>query len=219
MSKKIRRNILPKPDEKLTKRQLIEILIVCMTVGILLLIYDYRDARINFNGVIKRNDAGFGNITQDLELEFLGETKDYTVEVSERGLSDEEVEAKFKQAVTEIENTYLGKNKSANKVMYDLLLNSNYADGLIDAFWRFDKYGYISSDGKLNEECITDAGEVINITAELSYEENTQLYSFSSPSKRGRNPLSKMEKENELSWLAHYYPGNCSCMCGICGTV
>ena len=155
-----------------------KILIVCLIMGTALLLHDYLETKVNFDGTLKRNEAGSGSAKESLELEILDESRELTVEVSEQALMSEQVESQFEKAIEEINETYLGKNESANNVCYDLNLKSSYCEGLIQAYWRFDNYGIISNDGKLNEENILDEGQVVNIIAELSYEEYERVYSF-----------------------------------------
>lgn len=161
----------------LTKKQLIEILIVTIILGLGILIYDF--VNTNFDGTIKRKDAGKGNISEGLRLEFLDQTKDLEIDVSDRRLSDDQIEKSFDMAIKEIEGTYLGVNKDANNVTYDLDLRSEYVDGLISAQWKLSPYGIISSEGKLKVENIPEDGELINITSTLFYEEQERIYSFS----------------------------------------
>ena len=170
---------MQKKTEIIGKKQIIEIVAVCIVMGVGLLIYDYWDTQVNFDGTIKRSEAGAGDINEKFDVDFLDESSEITVDVSEKSLSDSEMEKYFKQAIEEIDSTYLGDNKSANQVMYDLNLKSSYCGGLIDAYWKFDKYGYISTEGKLNETEIPDEGEVINLVAELSYGDESELYSLS----------------------------------------
>ena len=170
---------MQKNADSTSKKQLIEILAVCLVLGVGLLVHDYMETRVNFDGTLKRNKAGDGQSTENLELSFLEQNKELSVDVSEQSLSDKEIRAKFDQAISEIEETYLGDNKSANEVCYDLNLNSSYCDGTIDAYWTVDKFGIISSNGKLRTQEIPEEGEVINIVATLSYEDTTELYSFS----------------------------------------
>ena len=162
-----------------SKKQLIERIVVCLVLGIGLLVHDYLETRINFDGTIKRSAAGTGNSTEDLELNFLDQNKELSVEISDQSLSKKEIRSKIQEAIDEIEGSYLGKNKSANEVCYDLELKSSYCDGMIDAYWTFDKYGLISSDGTIRTSEIPEEGEVVNLVCELSYEETTELYSFS----------------------------------------
>ena len=52
----------------LTKKQLIEIVIVTTILGFGILLYDF--VNTNFDGIIKRKDAGKGILSEELRLEF-----------------------------------------------------------------------------------------------------------------------------------------------------
>lgn len=164
---------------ELTKKQIIEIVVVVFVMGIAILVFDYINANYRFDGKIERNSAAEGALSEELVLEFLDNKQEMTVEVSDRRLSKKELKEAFDQAVSEINETYLGQNDSAENVCYDLDLRSSYVDGLINAQWKFDQYGIISSEGKLQQEEIPEEGVVVNMTAVLSYEEEESLYSFS----------------------------------------
>ena len=156
-----------------------KILIACLVMGLGLLVYDYVDSKILFEGKLLRNETATGPKSEELQLRFKGNDKDYTVEISDRGLTQKQLKALFRQATEEIDKSYLGKNKSADQVMYDLNFKKSYCDGLINADFKFDKYGLINTDGTLVKEYIPDEGEVVNVIAELSYEDQVELYSFS----------------------------------------
>lgn len=164
---------------ELTKKQLIEIVVVIFAIGLGVLIFDYVNANFKFDGTITRNEAGQGPLTEDLRVKFKGNTKDLTIDVSDRRLSKKQLNKAFDRAIEEIEATYLGQNPSAGDVCYDLDLRTSYLDGMISAEWKFDQYGIIASDGSLNQEEIPDEGVVINITGLLYYEDEERLYSFS----------------------------------------
>lgn len=164
---------------ELTKKQIIEIVVVVFVMGMAILVFDYINANYRFDGKIERNSAGEGALSEELVLEFLDNKQEMTVEVSDRRLSKKELKEAFDQAVSEINDTYLGLNDSAENVCYDLDLRSSYVDGLINAQWKFDQYGIVSSEGKLQQEEISEEGVVVNMTAVLSYEEEESLYSFS----------------------------------------
>ncbi|MDC7279343.1 type II secretion system F family protein [Butyrivibrio fibrisolvens] len=162
----------------LTKKEFIEILAVTTFLGLGILVYDFVNTNLEFNGVIERNEAGTGSISEDLQLEFLDQKKEFEVEVSDRRLSEKEIEKSFDKAVKEIEETYLGQNESANNVTYDLVLGTEYVDGLIEASWKLSPYGIISRDGKLKVENIPEGGEIVDVQCTLYYEEAERIYSF-----------------------------------------
>ena len=163
----------------LTKKQLLEIIIVSVVLGLGILLYDFVNTNLSFDGVIKRNKAGTGSISEELLLEFLDQKQELTVEVSDRKLKAKEVDKYFDKAIQEIETTYLGENESANNVTYDLNLGTEYMDGVIGATWKASPYGIISSEGKLRRENIPEEGAVVDLTCTLFYEEAERIYSFS----------------------------------------
>ena len=150
---------------------------VTTMLGLAILVYDL--VNINFDGVIKRNEAGAGSVSEDLQLEFSDHRQEFEVEVSEKRLSEKEIEKNFDIAIREIEDTYLGENKSANNITYDLDLETEYVDGLIEASWKISPYGIISRDGKLRVDNIPEAGEIVDLQCTLYYEEAERIYSFS----------------------------------------
>lgn len=162
----------------LTKKQMIEILVVTFVLGMAILIFDFVNTNYKFDGRLERKEPGTGSFTEELKLNFLDQKQDISVDVSSRRLTDAELKETFEKAVEEIENTYLGKNASANEVTEDLDFKTSYVDGLIEADWKVDPTGVISKDGKLNPKAISEDGEVINITAFLYYEGEEYLHSF-----------------------------------------
>ena len=163
----------------LTKKQLIEIIIVSVVLGLGILLYDFIDINLGFDGVIKRNKAGAGSISEELQLSFLDQNQELTVEVSDRKLNEKEVDKYFDKAIKEIEKTYLGENESANNVTYDLELGTEYVDGVIGANWKASPYGIISSEGNLKVDNIPMDGCVVDLTCTLFYEEAERIYTFS----------------------------------------
>ncbi len=164
---------------EITKKQLIEILIVIALLGVGLLVSDYIKTRVKFDGTIERQQAGKGDISKDLELEFLDEKQRLKVDIQEQRLSKKQLKKTFDAAIREINETYLGKNKAADNVSYDLILKDSYANGLITAEWKFDPYGYFQADGKIHSEEIPEEGVVVGITAILRYDQEERIHTFS----------------------------------------
>lgn len=162
----------------LTKKQMIEILVASVVLGVMLLIFDFVNTNLKFDGVITRNEAGTGSLTEELKLKYLDQSNELEVEVSDRRLSEKALKKVFNQAVSEIEATYLGENASADNVTEDLNLAASYVDGLIEAEWKVDDAELMSKDGKLKEENIPENGQVVNVTAFLYYEDEQYIYSF-----------------------------------------
>ncbi len=169
---------MQKGHDLISKKQTIKIIVVCIVMGLLLMAYDYKCTIGSFDGNIKRSAAGQGNKIENFQIDFLDQEKDIDITVSEQSLSAEEVQANFAKAIEEIDETYLGKNQSADNVSYDLNLQPSYCNGLITAYWKFDEYGLVGSDGTIREDKIPKEGKVVNIISELTYEGESQLYSF-----------------------------------------
>lgn len=154
------------------------ILIAVVALGLILLVVDYRAAKVGFDGRLDRSSPGGRTSAQTLELSFLENEEEIEIEVSPKGLSEKEIQQALKDAVTEIDETYLGDNESANEVCHNLLLKDSYADGLVEVKWTFDKYGYISDSGEINKEKIPKEGQLITISANMICESSEQIYSF-----------------------------------------
>lgn len=181
-------------DQGKIQKQIIEIVIVAVVLGLLILIYDFVNNRINFDGTFDRKSAGQGDTTQVVELQYDDSKEDISVSISDQILTEEQVEKYFDEAIDELESTYLGENKSANDVRRDLVLKKTYVDGLISAQWKFDKYGIVSQDGVINEDNISEDGDIVSATVILSYEEYERVYGFSFVV----NPLGTDTKEGQL---------------------
>ena len=169
---------MQKSHDITSKKEILKILAVTTFLGLTIFIYDFVNNRINFDSSLLRNSAGSGNTNIELEAEYDDETSDIVVEVSEQGLSDEELEANFDKAIDEINASFLGENTDASNVYYDLNLKDSYVDGLIKASFSFDNYRVISSEGKINEEKLDDEN-IVRCVATLSYGEKTKEYGFS----------------------------------------
>lgn len=154
------------------------ILIAIVALGVLLLVVDYRATKVNFNGRLERNAAGGSARRETLDLSFLEENQELEVEVSPKGMSEKEIEQAFETAVAEIDKTYLGENVSANEVSHNLVLKDSYANGLVEAEWTFDKFGYISEKGVINKDKVPKDGQLITITANMFCQEAQRIYSF-----------------------------------------
>ncbi|MCR5417020.1 MAG: type II secretion system F family protein [Pseudobutyrivibrio sp.] len=168
-----------KKHDLTSKKQIIEILVVAIIFGIGLLIYDYQATKINFDGTFERNDAGHGNIQDTVQVQFDDEVRDMDISVSEKLLTEEAVNEAFDAAIEEIDNTFLGENKSANDVRYNLNLKEKYYDGLINAQWQISDFSIISTEGIVNQDNVPEEGSVISLNTILSYEDYKHSYGFS----------------------------------------
>ena len=63
-----------------------------------------------------------------------------------------EAEKKIKDAIAEIDATFLAENESLDQIYRDVQISEVYQDGQVEADWSFDDYTYVSADGKLKTE-------------------------------------------------------------------
>jgi len=163
----------------LTSKKIVEIVIVIVLFGIGLLVYDFVTTQIHFNNEISRNKAGSGDNREQFIIGFLDNEEEIEVEISEQHLSEREMEDIFEKAISEIEETYLGRNKTPENVQYDIVTKTSYVGGVVKANWQFDEYMLISSDGKIRQDKISDQGNIVNAKVLLNYLENERCYCFS----------------------------------------
>lgn len=161
----------------ITKKELMEIVIVTLVLGIGLFAYDLIDAKTNFDGSIERNEAGSGKVSKELELNYGDKSESYTVSVSEKGLTDKEVEETLEKAKAEIRETFLGENKSADNVQYDLVVKESYQEGLVEAIWMFSEYSVMYSDGTVLQERVEEDVPMY-ADIELTCQDVTEVYTL-----------------------------------------
>ena len=71
------------------------------------------------------------------------------VEVEDKWPDQKEAEKKIKDAIAEIDATFLAENESLDQIYRDVQISEVYQDGQVEADWSFDDYTYVSADGKL----------------------------------------------------------------------
>ncbi len=175
MKKKKSRDRPPKKELSLEKKIKL-IVLVSFLMGGAILLSDYLNNRVNFDGILTRREAGKGDSTQEVEV-FFNDTKETKlIELEEQALDAKQVEAAFDKAINEIDETYLGENEGPDNVQYDLVLNGKYADGLVKATWQVDDYSIITTEGLVNEKNIPEDGQMVHLQAFLTYGESQRIY-------------------------------------------
>ena len=171
-----------KPRDRPPKRELglqekIKLIVmVSFLIGGAILVSDYLNNRVQFDGVLTRKEAGKGDSTENVEVFFNDNHETKTIEIEEQALDENQLEEIFDEVIREIDKTYLGKNKSPDKVQYDLVLKSKYADGLVKAAWQVDDYSIITTEGTVNEKNIPEDGQIVHLQVVLSYGESQRIY-------------------------------------------
>lgn len=171
-----------KPRDRPPKRELglqekIKLIVmVSFLIGGAILVSDYLNNRVQFDGVLTRKEAGKGDSTENVEVFFNDNHETKTIEIEEQALDENQLEEIFDEVIREIDKTYLGKNKSPDKVQYDLVLKNKYADGLVKAAWQVDDYSIITTEGTVNEKNIPEDGQIVHLQVVLSYGESQRIY-------------------------------------------
>ena len=175
MKKKKPRDRPPKRELGLQEKIKL-IVLVSFLIGGAILVSDYLNNRVQFDGVLTRKEAGKGDSTENVEVFFNDNHETKTIEIEEQALDENQLEEIFDEVIREIDKTYLGKNESPDKVQYDLVLKNKYADGLVKAAWQVDDYSIITTEGRVNEKNIPEDGQIVHLQVVLSYGESQRIY-------------------------------------------
>lgn len=159
------------------KKNLFAVMRVLMLVGILVLVWDIYDAKWGFSYEIKRNAPGQGDYEEEMKLTSKRYTGEYKLQIEEQQLTREQVSELFLKARKEIDNSFLGENKSPDAVTEKLNLQKRYQDGMVRVRWSFDCDDCINNEGEIQQEKVTKA-TIVGVTAELQYGDYTDIYQF-----------------------------------------
>ncbi len=102
----------------------------------------------------------------------------YPVTVERQRLGTEELSQLFSEAEEELIQTFLGENESLSHITHPVKLADTLADGRVAVSWSFDRYDVVNLEGLLQEDALDAVGTVVNVTAELEYEEQTAIRQF-----------------------------------------
>ncbi len=166
------------------KRQEIGIYFLILTVsgvvGVLVCLGD-EGVETTAEGAIVRPQPGEGDLEMDylLEVENLLMQEPYRVVVENRHLTKRELQELFTQAAEELERVFLGENKSLDHISRNVVLADSALEGRVSVSWSFDGYEAVNLSGELQEEALTEAGSLVEVTATLEYEQAEAQHSFS----------------------------------------
>ena len=148
---------------------------IIFLLGVTLLIWDYYVSSSKNVDEIMRNGYGKGKKTEELRVEeenqVLGELP---VEVLERIYTDQEITQVLKRATEKMDTLILGENKSLDHVDRNLNLLTAIPDKPIDVTWKLDRYDVMNIYGELKEEKLVSDGTTVNLSAVLTYREDTK---------------------------------------------
>lgn len=131
-------------------------------------------------GTLLRNGAGEGAYQEILQLdaEELLEKYDYTVTVPEQVLTAGEEKELLEQAKAEIEEEFLGENKSFSDVQKNVVVRQAYQEDLVAAGWEFDKPEVVDYNGEIIAGELPEEGVLVQAAVELTCGASSCCYEF-----------------------------------------
>lgn len=123
--------------------------------------------------VIGRNSYGEGSIQTDLRIKTADEEmlqgQEFPITVNEQIYEEEAVREMAEEAADKLPAVILGNNSSEDEIRERLNLIT-YMDGYpFDIVWESDNYALLYSDGTVINEEVCETGEIVNLTAILTY--------------------------------------------------
>lgn len=148
---------------------------ILLAGGILLLILDYRTSANEIQKGILRNSYGEGGKTEAISIKIDGNEKtELDIQISEQKYADEEVDAFFKECISQLEKEMLGENKSPDYVTQNLNLMTELSGRPVEIDWKVENYEVINIYGEIQEEGLKESGTMVNLEAVLTYTENPE---------------------------------------------
>lgn len=144
-----------------------------MVAGSLLLVGDCVNSLVQTDGKIVRNDYGKGSRTEELDVK-TEDSKRTSVEVqiTERMYSEQEIQELFQSIIRKMDQWILGDNESLDRVETDMNLITQIPDTPVEVSWKLDRYDVMNVRGEIQEKEIDEEGEVVNLSAVLTYTED-----------------------------------------------
>lgn len=132
-----------------------------------------RSSHISEDNALVR--GSFGDREYDLELVAKDpegkELLDYNMTVKNRVYTKQEADELFEEASSQLESLILKKNPSLDRVTGDLDLVESIPGYPFVVSWKLDNYEVMHLDGSLNEDNISEDGDIVTLTAIFSYED------------------------------------------------
>jgi len=150
--------------------------VVLFSLGVMLLLVDYRTANQEIENGIIRNNYGEGTKTEALQIRIDGgKRKDLTVEIAEKMYGEDEVDVLFQRCIQKLEKVIPGDNESLNHVEKNLNLVTKLPDEPVEISWNLDHYEVMNIYGEIQEDRVTEEGTLVNLEAMITYTENQEL--------------------------------------------
>ena len=126
-----------------------------------------------------RESYGKGSYQAGLLLEIDGEkAEEFLVVVPEQRFTEKEEETYLLDAVKEIEDGFVGKNLSLDRVCEKVHIQSEYQQGKVLAEWEFSNSRLIDENGKIDESCLETEHELVEAQVILTCGDSSRSYQF-----------------------------------------
>lgn len=126
--------------------------------------------------MILRNSQGKGSKKEELQVKLQGEEEKAEVEidVAEQQYSREEIRELFAKVSGGMEQLILGRNKSLDRIEYDMELLTKAPGEPVEISWELSQYDVMNVRGELQRENLDKAGTLVGLRAVLTYSENEE---------------------------------------------
>ncbi len=160
------------------------LLLVCFaaaTLGGLILLSGSMEQRLTPDGQLRRNSYGEGDAQVRLKGRAEGEggwEQEVELTVSEQKYTGQELEAMLPQVRGILEQEVRGENGTLDEVRTSLFLPSRVSTFPFEISWKSGNYGLVRPDGTVNNGEVGEKGELVELTAILSYGSESWEESF-----------------------------------------
>lgn len=190
------------------------LLLVCFAaavIGGLIRISGGMEQRLTEDGWLRRNSYGEGEADVRLKGQvggIEGWEQEVELTLSERRYTGQELDEMIPQVRAALEQEIQGENETLDEIRSSLSLPSQVKGYPFQITWKSGNYELIRADGTVNNEEVREKGEIVEVTAVLSYYEDIWEESFSvrvcppvltQEEKRERLLLEEIEKEDEAA--------------------
>lgn len=131
------------------------------------------------NGYFLRQEKGEGEEYVDIEVSASEQEKQIiSVTIPERTYTSKEAKIALEEAGEYVKENYLGENQSNELVISNLNLMESIPNSLVTISWQILDGSCLAYNGEIDYTVIPKDGEVVNLMATLSYEEQERELAF-----------------------------------------
>ena len=160
-----------------SKKQILFVLLMTSALGVVAGVMERQEEETD---VLPRNEAGAGAYEEEMRLNAGDVLKDYDYKltVPEQVRTKQEEQTLLEQAKQEVTETFLGENTSFDAVNKQVIMESSYQNGAVEATWEVSPYTALDEKGKITEQDIPKEGKLVQLSVELVCGETACCYEF-----------------------------------------